>query len=353
MPKIAVYTIALNEEKHVHKWFQSVQEADYWLVADTGSTDTTVTQLKQLGVKCETIMVNPWRFDWARNIALSLIPSDIDICISLDMDEHMAPGWRPILENAWVPGTTRVRHTYHTFYNQSAQPDLTYWADKIHARQDYVWKRPVHETVFCTGSEHVVTVSELVQNHTPDAQKPRSQYLHLLELSHQEDPSCNQTLFWLAREHAHVQNWEQATNYFLKLLKQEHVWHLERSEAERWLSQLQPHRKLEWLRRSVASAPERRECWQDLAQALYHMNSWHSCYAACVEGLNIQSPTGTYLDSNSCWGSQLHDIAAVSAWNLGLKTQSETHAQEAVNLNPSDQRLQENLRVIRESLAKT
>ena len=39
--RIAVYTIALNEEKHVKKWYESAKDADYLLIADTGSTDNT------------------------------------------------------------------------------------------------------------------------------------------------------------------------------------------------------------------------------------------------------------------------------------------------------------------------
>jgi hypothetical protein len=352
MPKIAVYTIALNESQFVDTWFNSVAEADYWLVADTGSTDQTVNKLRELGVKCEVIHVRPWRFDLARNIALSLIPADVDICISMDMDEHMAPGWRPILEAAWHPSTTRVRHTYHTHYTGMGTPSLTHFADKIHARQGYTWKRPVHETVFALGTEHVVTVPDLVQHHVPDSKKSRGQYLPLLQLSHEEDPTCAQTLFWLAREHAHVNHTEQATEYFLKLLKMDHVWHLEKSEAERWLAKLQPHRQLEWLRRSVATAPERRECWRDLAQYHYAHAEWPSCYAACVQALQITQKTETYLDTADVWGAHLDDLAAVSAWNMGLKEQSESHAIQAVRLSPHDVRLQNNLKVIQQTLGQ-
>lgn len=350
MPKIAVYTIALNEQKYAQTWFNSVQDADCWLVADTGSTDQTVTQLRDLGVKCETIVVSPWRFDLARNIALSLIPSDVDICISMDMDEHMAPGWRTHLEAAWQPGTTRVRHTYNTYYASQEVPTLSYMADKIHARHGYTWKRAVHETVFPHGAEHVVTVPELVQKHVPDSQKTRSQYLPLLQLSHDENPTCAQTLFWLAREHAHMDQTEPATANFLKLLRMDHVWHLERSEAERWLAKLQPHRQLEWLRRSVASAPERREPWRDLAQYYYAHTQWTSCYAACVQAMNITQGTGTYLDTQDVWGAQVYDLAAISAWNMGLKAQSESHAVQAVQLSPQDVRLQNNLKLIQQTL---
>jgi glycosyltransferase involved in cell wall biosynthesis len=350
MPKIAVYTIALNEEAHVDAWFHSVADADYWLVADTGSTDQTVSKLRQLGVKCESIVVSPWRFDLARNIALSLIPADVDICMSMDMDEHMAPGWRQKLEAAWQPGTTRVRHTYHTHYDGA--PSLTYFADKIHARHAYTWKRPVHESVFATGSEQVATVHDLIQHHVPDSTKSRGQYLPLLQLSHEENDTCAQTLFWLAREYAHENQTELAAAHFQKLLRMDHVWHLERAEAERWLAQLQPHRKLEWLRRSVATAPERREGWRDLAQYYYQHTQWASCYAACVEALNITQKTHTYLDTTQVWGATLYDLAAVSAWNLGLRDQSESYAVQAVQLSPQDDRLQNNLKVIQQTLGK-
>ena len=40
--KVAVYTIALNEEKHVERWYNSIKDADYILIAATGSTDKTV-----------------------------------------------------------------------------------------------------------------------------------------------------------------------------------------------------------------------------------------------------------------------------------------------------------------------
>lgn len=354
MTKIAVYTIALNEEQFVDTWFNSVKEADYWLVADTGSTDATVSRLRALGVKCEVIHVRPWRFDLARNIALSLIPADVDICISMDMDEHMAPGWRSQLGAAWQPGTTRVRHTYHTHYaGRDTPPSLTYFADKIHARLGYTWKRPVHETVYALGSEHVITVADLVQHHVPDSNKSRGQYLHLLQLSHEENPTCAQTLFWLAREHAHMNQTDQASEHFLKLLNMEHVWHLEKSESERWLAKLQPHRQLEWLRRSVATAPERREPWRDLAQYYYAHGQWASCYAACVEALQITQKTGTYLDTTDVWGAQLDDLAAVSSWNLGLKDKCLAYAEQAVRLSPQDDRLQNNLNVIRQSLGNT
>jgi len=48
--KVAVYAIALNEEQFVKRWFESAKEADYLLIADTGSNDKTVSIAKKLGI---------------------------------------------------------------------------------------------------------------------------------------------------------------------------------------------------------------------------------------------------------------------------------------------------------------
>jgi glycosyltransferase involved in cell wall biosynthesis len=84
--KVAVYSIALNEEKFVERWYQSAKEADYLLIADTGSSDRTVKLAKSLGINVVEISIKPWRFDDARNASLAVIPSDIDYCIALDLD---------------------------------------------------------------------------------------------------------------------------------------------------------------------------------------------------------------------------------------------------------------------------
>ena len=84
--KVAIYAIAKNEEKHVKRWFDSSSDADYHVIADTGSTDETIQIAKDLGVSVYSISINPWRFDDARNAALALVPADADYCIILDMD---------------------------------------------------------------------------------------------------------------------------------------------------------------------------------------------------------------------------------------------------------------------------
>jgi glycosyltransferase involved in cell wall biosynthesis len=79
--KIAVYAISKNEEQFVERFCASCKDADLVLIADTGSTDGTVEKARECGASVYSIHISPWRFDLARNAALALVPSDIDICI--------------------------------------------------------------------------------------------------------------------------------------------------------------------------------------------------------------------------------------------------------------------------------
>ena len=92
--KIAVYAICKNEEQFVKRFCESAKEADLILIADTGSTDNTVIEARACGATVYEIAITPWRFDKARDAALALIPRDIDVCIALDLDEMLQPGWR-------------------------------------------------------------------------------------------------------------------------------------------------------------------------------------------------------------------------------------------------------------------
>lgn len=86
--KICVYTICKNEEQHITAWLNSIKDADYICVLDTGSTDHTLDIIKtfQNDPNYTTPIIwaqqifKPFRFDTARNASMQLIPDDVDIC---------------------------------------------------------------------------------------------------------------------------------------------------------------------------------------------------------------------------------------------------------------------------------
>ena len=166
----------------------------------------------------------------------------------------------------------------------------------------------------------------------------------LLEQSHKEDPECTQTLFWLAREYAYQNQGDLAISNFKKYLDMLHAtWHEERAEAQRWLSKLLPNEKLFWLRSACATAPMKREPWMDLAEHYYHAADWLNSLAMATEALKITSKGGTYLDSAEAWGSKIPDLAGIAAYNMNLLDLSVGYFEQAVALNPTDERIANNL----------
>jgi glycosyltransferase involved in cell wall biosynthesis len=150
--KIVVYAIAKEEIRHVARFVDGARDADLIVVADTGSTDGTVEALRRAGAEVHSIFVSPWRFDDARNAALALTPADADVCVSLDLDEVLQPGWRAALEQAWTAKATRARYRFVASWNADGSPGLTFWNERIHARSGYRWRMPIHEVLLWCGA---------------------------------------------------------------------------------------------------------------------------------------------------------------------------------------------------------
>lgn len=105
--KVVVYGICKDESQFVDRWMDSMEEADQVVVLDTGSQDDTVEKLRRRGAVVEQEIIQPWRFDTARNRSMALSPPTADVCVCTDLDEAFHPGWRAALERAWTPDATQ------------------------------------------------------------------------------------------------------------------------------------------------------------------------------------------------------------------------------------------------------
>jgi tetratricopeptide (TPR) repeat protein len=338
--KIAVYTIAKNEQQFVQRWADSCKDADYRLILDTGSTDNTCQIAWDTDVTVEVETFDPWRFDHARNVALACLPDDIDLCISLDMDEVLQPGWRKALEQL-PPGVTRPRYKYVWSWNPDGTEGLTYGGDKIHARHGYTWKHPVHEVLKPDGVE-TQQWCDLQIHHHPDSTKSRSQYLPLLKLAVEEDPRDDRNQFYLAREYFFHGEHALAQYHFSEHLKLSQ-WHPERAASYRYLAKMRPDAAEFHLYSAIAEDPSRRESWVDLAMVYYKKEDWVACRQACTMALRITEKPLDYLCEADAWGWLPHDLMAISCHKLGDTDEAFFHGSEALALNPKDERLQANL----------
>lgn len=340
--KIAIYTICKNEESNVKRWAASNQEADYRLVCDTGSTDNTINALEDAGVLVVPITVDPWRFDVARAAALNLLPSDIDICIWQDLDEELLPGWRDELEKAWTKDTTVVNHRYRN----NGRP--WQWHSKIHARHGCRWVGAVHETLEWSVPEKEIWCPEIYLDEHQDLTKSRRSYLPLLELKVSEGDRNWKTYYFLANEYqtANMQDKSIETriksyhaiddkdalskNYVATAVARSYARVGDHKQALRWFQTAQEH----------SSERESLFAWSEYC---YNIGDWGSCYLAGKQCLAVTTRRDGFTYDERAWEWQSYDYAALAAHNLGIKKDAVSWGSQAVEMNPTDQRLKTNL----------
>jgi tetratricopeptide (TPR) repeat protein len=344
--KVAVYTIAKNEEQFVERWAESAKEADYRFILDTGSSDGTVARAAALGVSVATGSINPWRFDDARNISLGLLPDDIDICVALDMDEVLVEGWREHLEQI-KPETTRPRYQYTWSWNGD-EPGLQYGGDKIHRRHGYRWKHPVHEVIVADRIQEVQEWIGLEIHHHPDPTKSRGQYFPLLELAVAEDPTDDRNQYYLAREYFFNRMYDKAADMFKRHLQNpKATWGPERAASCRYLAKCLPDLAHLYLEQAADEAPGRREALVEMAQYLYGKQDWANCLRYALQAIDIVDKPLDYLCEEFAWGDLPYDLGALAHYYLGNKKEAIAWGEKALELNPTDKRLARNLEFYR------
>ena len=334
MTRCAVYSIAKNEEKFVERWAASAVGADLILLADTGSTDRTMEIARKVGVEVISVNITPWRFDMARNAALAAVPADFDWCISLDLDEVLVPGWREAID-ALDPSVTHPSYFLTWSWNPDGTPGLKFLGDKgPHARAGFRWVGAVHEMLVPYGSQRSVRgfLPGFEIHHFPDPLKSRGQYLDLLAMAAQEDPTDTRRSFWYARDLMYAGRNAEAIAEFDRFLSLPGGWGPERSRAIRYIAAMDSSRRTELLEWATRETPERREVWVDLAKHRSALHDWAGSLAAANAALSIHQQFDDYLFEADAWDWQANTIAFVALANMGRLDEAIAHGQAAVQL---------------------
>lgn len=349
--KLCVYAIAKNEAQFVDRFMDSMAEADYICVLDTGSTDNTVEKLRSRGAIVKKKSIVPWRFDAARNESMRLIPGDADVCCCIDLDEVFHPGWRAAIEKAWKPDTMRGRYRYTWSFLPDGSEGVVFWADKIHANGHFHWVGAVHEVLsFHSGTDCPTVLLDGVQlDHHPDEAKSRGQYLPLLELAVREQPRNDRNRHYLGREYMYHREYQKAIDTLrYHLAMPEAVWADERCASMRYIARCcralgQEAQAAAWHHRAIAEAPHLREPYLDYADLLYEKGDWFGLVHLCRAALSIAERPKTYISEAYAWGALPYDYLTVAYAHLGLQSEALEACQKAVELVPTDERLKKNL----------
>ena len=348
--KIAVYAICKNEIKHAGRWMASMGEADGVYVLDTGSEDGSPEELSRLGAHVSKAVIDPWRFDRARNMSLDAVPEDYDICVCCDLDEVFPHGWREKLEQAWSGGINRLSYP---FVYDAQNGESFFYRNLIHSRRGFKWVYPIHEALYCTGQELCGRCDTLKLYHYPDPSKSRDSYLPLLEKAVEEYPGDLRMRHYLGREYMFRGMYDKALPV-LRSHAAECSWAEEKSASLRYAGRClealdRPEEAEEAYRSALRACPHMREPYVELALRLYKSGNMRGCLGAALGSLAITEPQPGYFNEGYAWGSLPWDLAAVSAFKLGQTERAVFYAKKALDLTPSDQRLLSNYNMMKDA----
>ena len=350
--KICVYAIAKNEAAFVDRFCDSAAEADYIAVLDTGSEDETVAKLEARGCIVKQEIIEPWRFDEARNRSMELIPDDTDICVCVDLDEILLPGWRAALEKAWTPEAETGRFMNIRSRNADGTPGTAFLHTKLHKPGAVRWKYPVHEVLERADgrpSGADVTVADMAVEHMPDRSKSRGQYLPLLEIAAAENQDDARCAHYLGREYMYYERWDDAIRELTRhLALPTATWREERAASKRYLSRCytgkgDKNEAMRWAMRAVCEQPELREDWYEAEKAAYALRDWSGVRYYGEHARDITERSTVCINEQEAWGAGVYDLLSLAYWNLGEALLALIAGTQALELAPKDERIKRNL----------
>lgn len=354
--KVCIYAICKNEAKFVEKWLENMSEANYIVVLDTGSTDETYELLKNdpRVTRVEQEVINPWRFDVARNRSMELVPEDADILVCTDFDELFEPGWAQILRDNWNPAEhNRAHYLYIWGHNENGEPQDTFIYDKIHTR-DFYWKYPVHEVLWQEEEiepQFLELADSVVLHHWQDKEKSRQSYDSLLKLACEENPEDSHIHFLYAREKLINKKYDEAIDLYQEVLKMPDI-----KAPNKQLVLLDAHYQLAQALFEVGSYWEVISYCQDfiyldktyrdpyflMSEAFLSLTLDTLAEATAEAGFKYGIKHNDWVETSNSWLGWGNDILARAKYRLGHLDESIQHYKIAVSHEPNDIQLLKN-----------
>ena len=357
--KICVYAIAKNEIERIDAWLNSMSEADYIVVLDTGSTDGTYEYLKEdkRVTKVKQKIIDPWRFDVARNESIKLIPKDANILVCTDPDELFTEHWAQWLRDNWREDIDRCFYRYAWSHNDVGEPTDVFLYDKIHRPGKYYWKFPVHEVLFpfeyCQDFTENKLMAEdaFMLHHYQNNEKERKYYFDLLQLACKENPEDSHEQMLLAREYVVKGDYNQAAIEYLKCLDMPDIYtdikRLVLLETYGRLGDMyemlnQPEEAVKWYNKFIFTDPTYREPYFCLAEIYNNLGQYELseqmvliAYKKCIRKYD-------WVERNDSWIAKGDDLLSVAEFYLGKLDKAIDHCQNALRHSPNDLRILKN-----------
>ena len=360
--KICVYAICKNESKFVDRWLNNMNEADYIVVLDTGSSDGTYEKFLEHAKSNSKLIVDqhvvsPWRFDVARNISLDMAyNTDANIFACVDIDEIIEPGWAKVLKDNWIEGVhKRALYKYTWSHTDNGAEGRSFWTDKIHSK-DWTWIYPVHEFLSrsntkktgYTKEEGLYLFDKIHVQHYPDSTKSRSSYLPLLELRLEENPDDLMTQMYLGHEYYYRGHYDSSIEMLHKVLAKIPEKGIEAASCYLFIGDC--FLKLGDTKEAISNYYLSMDAdltyiepYLAIGRVFLDNKKYHCATAVVKEGLMHGVRKYSWLERDRSWSYEPWDLLAVASFYDGNKLDSLAYATKAYSFDKNDERLKNNI----------
>jgi glycosyltransferase involved in cell wall biosynthesis len=198
--RICLNMIVKNESHVIKRCLDSVKDLiDYWVIVDTGSTDTTKEIIKEClkGIPGE-LFERPWKnFGYNRSEALEFAKEKCGYILFMDADD-----WLEYEPGFVLPPLTSDVYYIHWFHEEG----LSYRKPQIiKACLPWRWVGVMHEYLYCDDrihSESEVSRVKYIYGGDGASSKNESKYFEMVRVLQEglkEEPNNERYLFYLAQ----------------------------------------------------------------------------------------------------------------------------------------------------------
>ncbi len=308
--KIFICAIMKDEEKNLHRFYNSCKDADGIYILDTGSTDKSVEVAKSLGpnVHVSEKKYDKFRFDTARNDAIELLPKEDAWVIHLDIDEFLVGDWQKELQSLEKTNITNVRYMY-VFNYVEGKIGTHFLANKITRNGLYKFKYPIHETIHPLGPHNVYNAQAFRIDQIQDTTKTRD-YMERLEDALKVEYKGDQTLqFYLLKEYFIKGRYGHCIDLAKEMIqKKSDLSMVAALIAARTIESLSGDvgKKEEWLLTALELSPFRREPYMELMRLYQSAGLNEKAFWAGVNVMNINYRHFDFIEMAEAWTNEPH-----------------------------------------------
>lgn len=319
MATLCLNMIVKNESEIIAQTLENLCnhiDFDYWVIADTGSTDNTVEIIQQFFAQKQIrgeIFSDEWKnFAHNRNLALAHCEGKTDFVLFFDADDEIQGNWR--LDK-------NLQHDAYYMQLSSASGSTRYQRKLIVRNNgNFYWRGVVHEYIenkqpISVGTIHgdylVISGRKGARNQDPLQKYQRDAELLEQALAENLDEDLRpRYLFYLAQSYKDAEMPEKATAYYKLRAETPEGWSDERYYSYLQLGFLSEDHDAQlachYWQQAVKIAPERAEAWYHLARRHSWNKNYPIAYAFAAQAVECPYPRDSRLFLNKAiydyWG---------------------------------------------------